>query len=251
MIEWSQPEILLYDDDPYIRMSYPDLLEDGGKYYVTETQKTIGRVHEIPDVLLDGLFNQFDRREVSKSGLVLDLHGTSPAKVKLPSLPELNRRDAKSEDKRALDLRAGFSLDFWLELDSTSAANPVLDSRDLSGKGMLVSATERGTLRIILNDGRQESSWECDRGILAAGKPQHVVITVDGGPKIITFVVNGELGDGGDERQFGWGRFSPNLRTPNGSETVMLGKPVRSLRVYNRAIRTSEAVGNYRANLPL
>jgi hypothetical protein len=25
-IQWSQPEILLYDDDPYIRMSYPDLV---------------------------------------------------------------------------------------------------------------------------------------------------------------------------------------------------------------------------------
>jgi Concanavalin A-like lectin/glucanases superfamily/BNR/Asp-box repeat len=251
MIEWSQPEILLYDDDPYIRMSYPDLVEGGGKYYVTETQKTIGRVHEIPAVLLDGLFNQFERRESAKSGLVLDLHGTTPAKVRMPPLPELNRRDAKSEDKRALDLRAGFSLDFWLELDSVSAASSILDSRDPTGKGILISVTERGTIRIDLNDGRQESSWECDRGMLAPGKPQHVVMTVDGGPKIITFVVNGVLCDGGDERQFGWGRFSPNLRTPNGSETAMLGKTVRSLRVYNRAIRTSEAVGNFRAGLPL
>jgi hypothetical protein len=25
-LEWSQPELLLYDDDPYIRMSYPDLV---------------------------------------------------------------------------------------------------------------------------------------------------------------------------------------------------------------------------------
>lgn len=40
IIEWSQPEILLYDDDPLIRMSYPDLVEDNGKYYITETQKT-------------------------------------------------------------------------------------------------------------------------------------------------------------------------------------------------------------------
>jgi hypothetical protein len=31
MIEWSQPEILLYEDDPYIRMSYPDLVEDDAK----------------------------------------------------------------------------------------------------------------------------------------------------------------------------------------------------------------------------
>ena len=249
MIEWSQPEILLYDDDPYIRMSYPDLIEDGGKYFVTETQKTIGRVHEIPEALLDGLFHQFDRREIAKTGLSLDLRGPIPAQVKLPPLPELNRRDPKSEDQRGLDLRAGFSLDLWLALDSVSSASSILDSRDLTGKGIVVSANERGTVRIILNDGRQESSWESDLGMLAVGEPQHVVITVDGGPKIITFVVNGKLCDGGEERQFGWGRFSPTLRTPNGSETILLGKTVRSLRVYNRAIRTSEAVGNYRAGL--
>jgi hypothetical protein len=79
------------------------------------------------------------------------------------------------------------------------------------------------------------------------GKPQHVVITVDGGPKIITFVVNGLLCDGGDDRQFGWGRFSPNLRTPTGATTLKIGSALQSLRIYNRALRTSEAIGNFRA----
>ena len=39
-IEWSEPEILLYDDDSKVRMSYPDLIEDGGRIYITETQKS-------------------------------------------------------------------------------------------------------------------------------------------------------------------------------------------------------------------
>lgn len=72
-----------------------------------------------------------------------------------------------------------------------------------------------------------------------------MVITVDGGPKIITFVVNGVLGDGGDERQFGWGRFGPTLRAPNSAAAVRLGREVERVRVYHRALRTSEAVGNY------
>jgi hypothetical protein len=54
VICWSQPNILLYDDDPFIRMSYPDLVEENGRFYVTETQKNVGRVHEIPKPLLDG-----------------------------------------------------------------------------------------------------------------------------------------------------------------------------------------------------
>jgi hypothetical protein len=73
------------------------------------------------------------------------------------------------------------------------------------------------------------------------------VITVDGGPKIITFVVDGVLCDGGDQRQFGWGRFSPTLRTPHGSPTLRIARSVQALRLYNRPLRTSEAVGNFRA----
>jgi hypothetical protein len=80
-----------------------------------------------------------------------------------------------------------------------------------------------------------------------AGKRQHVVVTVDGGPKIITFVVDGVLCDGGEQRQFGWGRFSPNLRTPHGAETLKIAPAVSVLRIYNRALRTSEAVGNFHA----
>ena len=76
-----------------------------------------------------------------------------------------------------------------------------------------------------------------------------MVITVDGGPKIITFVVNGVLNDGGDARQFGWGRYSPTPREPNGAEKVKLSPALLSLRVYLRALRTSEAVGNFQHGL--
>ena len=48
MLEGSQPKILLYDDDPFIRISYPDFVEAGGTFYMTETQKSIGRIHRIP-----------------------------------------------------------------------------------------------------------------------------------------------------------------------------------------------------------
>ncbi|MBM3148218.1 MAG: hypothetical protein FJ000_10055, partial [Actinobacteria bacterium] len=223
-IEWSQPEILLYDDDPYIRMSYPDLIEDGGKLYVTETQKNVGRVHEIPQPLLDGLFGQWDNRTVAKSGLTLDLPAGKPlpAEAPLPKLPQLSFRDTKRADHGGKDARGGFSLDLWLQLDSLAADQTLLDSRDATGAGMLVSTTESGTLAVTLHDGRQQVSWDCDRGAIQAGKRHHVVITVDGGPKIITFIVDGVLCDGGDQRQFGWGRFSPTLRTPTGAATLRI-----------------------------
>lgn len=245
-IEWSQPEILLYDDDPYIRMSYPDLVEDGGKFYVTETQKHAARLHELPEPLVQGLFNQWDNRGVAKQGLVLETKsGETP--VRMPPLPAFNLRDHKRADYGGKDLRAGFSLDLWLQLETLKPRQLLLDSRDAAGKGILVSTAEAGTIRITLNDGRSECSWDSDEGAVKTGRPQHVVITVDGGPKIITFVVNGVLCDGGEQRQFGWGRFSPTLRAPNGSPTLKISGDVRSLRIYNRPLRTSEAVGNCRA----
>ena len=252
MIEWSQPEILLYDDDPYIRMSYPDLVEENGAFFITETQKTVGHTHAISPALTDGLFSQWDARTVATNGLVLNLSSRKalmPARTAMPKLPALNRRDTKSEDQRGQDLRAGFSLDFWLKLDALTLGQPLIDSRDAEGKGILVATAEDGALRITLNDGRSEAAWSSDRELLQAGKTHHAVVTVDGGPKIITFVVDGTLCDGGDQRQFGWGRFSPDLRTPAGSATLAIAPAVQSLRLYNRALRTSEAVGNFKAGV--
>jgi hypothetical protein len=54
IIQWSQPEIALYDDDTYIRISYPDLLEEDGEYYLFETQKDLARVHKLDRTLVDG-----------------------------------------------------------------------------------------------------------------------------------------------------------------------------------------------------
>lgn len=251
VIHWSQPEIALYDDDPFIRMSYPDLVEQGGKFFLTETQKNIGRVHELPAALVDGLFNQFDHRTVATAQRALNLVTKAALKpeVPMPALPALHTRDTRRPDHGDRDMRVGFSLDFSVQLDALTPGQVLLDNRTATGRGLHVVTTAAGTLRLVLNDGREESAWECDRGALVAGKTHHVVITVDGGPKIITFVVDGVLHDGGTERQFGWGRFSPTLRSANGAPTLQIAPSIRALRVYTRALRTSEAVGNYRAGL--
>jgi len=251
-IEWSQPEIVLYDDDPFVRMSYPDLIEDHGRFFITETQKNLGRVHEIPRPILDGLFAQWDTRSVATAGLLLDVAPGDPAAgaIRMPPLPTLVRRDPARPDHGMRDLRAGFALDLWLELDSAAPGQPLLDTRTDDGRGILVSTLPDEAFGITLADGRQIASWQSDPGTLAVGRPQHVVVTVDGGPKIITFVVDGALCDGGDHRQFGWGRYGPALHTPDGVETVTLASAVRQLRVYDRPLRTSEAVGNHRAGPP-
>jgi hypothetical protein len=243
-IHWSEPEVLLYDDDAETRMSYPDFIEDGGKYFVTETQKTIARVHEIDPTLLEALWTQAECRETTCAGLVLDLSGDPLAagqRVELPRLPDLR-------------IRRGFSIDLRIWFDELTAGQTILDARSPTGKGLVLGISDRATLRLTLSDGRAQAVWDSDPGTgpgtLKVGVWQHVTVTVDGGPKIITFVVDGVLDDGGALREYGWGRFPRDLGDVNGAERAALAPGLigrlRTFRVYDRALRTSEAVGNSR-----
>ncbi|MCX5661861.1 MAG: hypothetical protein NTW19_19460 [Planctomycetota bacterium] len=255
LLAWSEPEILLYDDDPMVRMSYPDLVEESGRWFVTETQKSIGRVHEIDPTLIAGLLAQHETASVAANGLALDAaipKGAASAPLAMPALPEFSVRNWADPAYRTRSTREGFSLNLWLRLDALAPGQILFDTRDELGRGILLATADHGSLRLELADGRQLCAWASDRGSIAAGTLQHVVVTVDGGPRIITYIVNGRLCDGGDDRQFGWGRFSPTLFHVNGAKELKLGEPgvVRHVRVYTRAVRTSEAVGNWRAGCP-
>jgi hypothetical protein len=243
-IHWSQPEILLYDMDPKTVISYPDFVEDGGNFYVTETIKTFARVHPIDASLLHGLWNQSEIREVCQDGLLLQLsaHEMAPGSViVIPPLPSLTE--------------GGFTIEFWIRLRELTKGQTILDTRTANGKGIAIVTTDRSTFSLILNDGTRESSWDSDPGVhegtLRTGTWQHVAFVVDGGPKIITVIVDGVLNDGGAVRDFGWGRFDPDLQEVNGQPTAQIAPAIfgeiKLLRIYNRYLRTSEVVGNWRA----
>jgi hypothetical protein len=250
VIRWSQPEIGLYDDDPYIRMSYPDLVEDGGKYFVTETQKDIARVHEIDPALLQGMWAQFDAapKNVADKPLIdLGAKGQAiPESVQLPELPPFNRRSRRG-DYGLDDLRAGFTLDLWVKLASLAPGQVLLDNRTADRKGFVLRTASEGAVELTIYDGRTENRAVSDSGVLTAGAAHHVGIVVDGGPKVISFVTDGKLNDGGSERQFGWTRFSPNLRSANGEKSLRVGRDVQRLRIYGRFLRTSELIAHFRS----
>ncbi len=255
MIAWSQPEILLYDDDPIVRMSYPDLIEEGGQFWVTETQKSIGRAHAIDAALLEGLYSQGQSDRVARAGLVMELIGPDiSAEVPMPRLPVFVTRDTQRIDMPGLDMRVGFALEMMLTLDSLDEGQIVLDSRIDHGPGVAVRMCAGGALELVLRGNQTENRWACDPGTLSAqtGQKHHIVFIVDGGPKVISVVVDGVLCDGGEARQFGWGRFSPNLRDVNGSPVLRIAPSLHGnlalVRLYDRALRTSEAVANYRGS---
>ncbi|MBI4323817.1 MAG: exo-alpha-sialidase, partial [Chloroflexi bacterium] len=174
-ILWSQPEILLYDDDPNTRMSYPDLIEQNGQYWITETQKTIARVHPIDSALLEDLWRQADRREVAKTGLVL----TAPTQM-------LRAGEVALEERPNFDGPSGFSLDFWIRLDELTAGQTIFEARHAGRRGFAVTTTSRRTVQLELNDGKIKSTWDCDAGLLKPQQLHHLAIIVDRGPKIIT-----------------------------------------------------------------
>ena len=240
-IHWSEPEILLYDEDPATRMSYPDFIEDGGRFFVTETQKTVARVHEIDRSLLEGLWSQHENRSVARRGIVLEANGVG--ENTMPRLPSLTDG-------------GGFTLDFRLRFRELSVGQTIFDARDQSGRGIAITTTDRSTMQLILNDGKNRAVWDCDPGThpgtLRVGAWQYVTVIVDAGPRIITWIVDGVLNDGGAVRDYGWGRFPAELGDVNGASKARLAPvldgQLAQFRIYDRYLRTSEAIGNFRAS---
>ncbi|HOW69135.1 MAG TPA: exo-alpha-sialidase [Phycisphaerae bacterium] len=234
---WSQPEILLYDREPTTRISYPDLIEQDGRYWITETQKTTARVHEIDPTLLHGVWNQQNNRQVARKGLVLDLDlsAKNQTQVHIPPLPNLATG-------------GGFTLDLTLKLNRITPGQIILETKTRHGRGLTLVTGPDATVRIEMCDGHHSAAGESDPGSLIPGKDHHLTAIVDGGPKIITFVVDGRLCDGGPTRRSGWSRFPPELNNVNGTQTLRLATSLdgqlSGLRVYDRYLRTSEAVAN-------
>ncbi len=240
-VHWSQPEILLYDPDPNQRMSYPDLVEQDGRFWVTETQKTEARVHAIDRTLLEGLWTQGESKTVSREGLVVDQDADElrEGTIRLPGAVDLSRQ-------------SGLAIDVWLQLDAIVPGQTLLDTRDAQGRGWALETAADGRLELDLNDGQRLATWTSDAGSIQAGRLHHVVAIVDSGPRIISFVIDGRLNDGGQDRDYGWTRFPEGLSDVSGTGTVRVGAEagqVKRVRLYSRYLRTSEAVAHHRAGL--
>ena len=253
IIKWTQPEILLYDDDPIIRMSYPDFLEYEDTYFFTETQKDVARVHKVEKKLLEGLWNQFEKRQKVTEGLAREWNLANeilPVKKKSVPLRPFYVSDPNRQDLGGKSVPSGFTIDVKFVLNDLNPGQVLLDTRNEFGKGIWVLTSEEGTISITLSDGRSVSTWACDKGSVQAGREHFMSIIVDGGPKIVMFIIDGILNDGGSNRPFGWGRFNPYLQEVNGAENWNIGYNISGIieriNIYNRALTVSEAIGNFR-----
>lgn len=243
---WGNPEIVLYDDDPCVRMSYPDLVEEDGRMYLSETQKATARVHLVPGKIAQALrlgkdaFSAVDLRAEA----VLTCSPQDFEEAALPELPHFLGL-AKESPYGYVDRRQGISLELNLDVSVLDRDTTLFAAWHPAYGGVRVDWCEAGCLEIRLSDGRSEVIWSSDAGSLLNQPSNHVVIIVDGGPKIISFIVNGMLCDGGTQRQFGWGRFSPHFRGviwKGPLEFTSEGRAaVKQVAIYPRALLATEA----------
>ena len=253
-LHWSEPEVLLYTENQLLGASYPDFIEDGGRYFILATQKTEARVVKMDSTLLEGLWNQDENRRVARNGLALELMDDriEPGmEVDCPELPPLSGN--WNADTRSFQLtgREGFTLEIRVRFRDVEPGQLLISNNDRTGKGFSLSTAAGGAVRLELCDGWTGAFWDSDPGLLTPDRDHHVVVIVDGAAKIISCVIDGRLCDGGEDRAFGWGRLSPYFRDVNSTAKMRIAPclhgTLKTLRVYSRYLRTSEAVGNCRA----
>jgi hypothetical protein len=244
-IIWSQPEILLYEDKIEKRMSYPDLIEQDGKYWITETNKEEARCHEVPSDFFDMIWSQFERNSIATENLLNEWTGDALKPKNILNISE----------KSANQFQKGFTLDLRLELEDLAPGQVILNAGSKNGKTVELRTAEYGSVEIVMKDGNNTDSWNSDPGLITAYGQHCISVTVDNGPEIIQFVVDGMVCNGRDFRQYGWGRFKVNMEdfSFNNIETGELGpgqvrpkSKLTMIRIYNRPLMNTEVIGNHR-----
>ena len=284
LILWSQPEVVLYNVVLDAEGGgYPDFIEDEGAVYITETQKSISRIHSVPDTLLQGLYTQHNISVLARDGLALTLTTSDEGKiVSAPALPPL------APLTRA---RQGFAFDLTLighadgaregqvlldttttKSSSTSATTTAaaiattgggggatdVDLRASAGAGLRVSVGANASIVIALRDTKGVNATlatgaTCN-GMLRLPGQHYVAFVADAGPPLASVMVDGFLCDGGGVTGGGFLHLPRELGSVQGSSAKLAVAPsyggkVKGGHIYTQMLRTSELVGNYRASL--
>lgn len=234
ILRFSQPEIVLYDEDINIRISYPDLIEKDGEFYITETQKRDAAVNHIDKNLIHGLWAQLEDKNTGNSAPA-DFTNLQNGN-KMPYLQPFTVKDIHEIDARSKFTNSGFTLDF-----DTTGQNGVLFSTAENEKGIVIEEKD-GALVFTMGDGKFWCTKSIDSSALPGGTPHHITIIVDGGPGIVMFVIDGVLWDGGSRQAFGFGWFNRYLSDINSAIVVRINNNAKNLKLFTRALTVSEAI---------
>jgi hypothetical protein len=159
--------------------------------------------------------------------------------VKLPMIQPVDQGD-------------GFTVTVRLKLNLDMAKGTILiDSRDENEKGFWMETGDYYSVKFSISDGNKTSEWVSDMNILQVRShmEQEVTVIADFRAKIIMFVADGVLSDGGNYRAFGWGRIDKDMKDVS-TEWLKIDKSRKTMtgvQFFDRPLMVTEAVGNYRA----
>ena len=253
-IIWSQPEILLYKELNARGMSYPDIIQQDGEYWVTQTEKTEARCHKIPNEFLEKLWQQHDICEAETKSLKVNWvdKKTMMQWGKNISAPKSTKDSVKLPSILPVDQGEGFTATVRLKMNLDMAPGTILiDSRDKNGKGFWMEAGDYFSVKFSISDGNKTSEWVSDMNILQVRSymEQEISVIADFRAKVIMFVADGVLSDGGNYRPFGWGRIDKEMKDVS-TEWLRIDKNRKSItgvQFFNRPLMVTEVIGNYRA----
>ena len=243
-IEWSQPEILLHNPEDTTpetgRYSYPDFIENNGRYWVSETQKVKARVREIPAGFLEALWNQADSKAAASGGIFFEdkdipKGGKTINAVRLPKLD-----------------KSSFTMEFVVSFDKLEKGDAIYRGMNPFGGGTELLVGGNSSIALTLSNYRINFTYLSDISSIAENKTHHIVLIVDAYARIVSCVIDGKLCDGGEYAYCGWARFDKtmtdvNCWAQNSEIGVSESLKVEAVRFYNRALTVSEAIGNFNA----
>lgn len=261
------------------RIGYPDIIQDptdASRIVITETQKTVARLHKIPHSILRALETQHSVRTLAPEDGAKRILVKKEENVMMLKTPEFVNFNATTVQR----MGDGFTVGFVLRrhsmaqpgdvlIDSRKAPDPEAGGQPPAGVAVVVS-DHRG-LVLSLSDGKTliqlETDSACTLALDSAPDPErqytqlhYVGFVVDAGPRILRVAVDGVLCDGGapsttprplgTPEGHGYSFFDPLAGDIRGSNEMRLtpsyGGEVIELQLYERALLTSELVGNYR-----
>lgn len=268
LIRWSQPEIALYWDGTGFEErpdwnpdwaivdgpGYPDFAELASSTLAfVESNKLAVRYHEVEPRLLAYLRRQHDLVVLPTEALVLDVVAADGrADVRGPVLA---------------DLRAGGGFSITAHLRGVAAPGEVLASAFSTvtaalgeepttatiTKGWSLTVTVDGEVELYVTDGFGTELRHATTTAAATvwdGGGHTVSFLVDGGPKMVSIVVDDRLDDGGARAAQGWAFFPRDLGEVGGAEVKIApggGAALRRLLVHDRALMTTEAIAAWRS----
>ena len=159
--------------------------------------------------------------------------------------------------KQSFDLQNGWqsfkTAGGWYASTARELEAPLLDCRDASGSGVAIFAAAAGSkARPVVALSSANAASQQARGDSEpwnADGRNSIAVVVDGAAQIISFVTNGVLADGGALRKQGWTALSQELGSVAGARGCTVAAGVEGVRVYSRALMTTELIGMWRAGV--